>query len=265
MHSQAAMVEAPQSFIVREECEKAASQNGFRRVLGQEAGWAAFGSTTAEGKVHLAAAGEQGPWFLALDHAGVIAELGLPATDMPGPGPGRVRLAFESLGALYGTLRRVYELTISLPDAPLREFEAKVADLPRTTEVERLVVQRIGQDIFRARLMDYWQGYCPLTGISDPALLRASHIIPWAACESDAERLDVHNGLLLSALWDAAFDRALVTFDDEGRPEFAPSLSEHALGELRWRFPISLTEEHRRRLARHRMRARASLIAARGA
>jgi hypothetical protein len=246
------MVEAPQSFIVREECEKAASQNGFRRVLGEEAGWAAFGSTTAEGKVHLGAAGGQGPWFLALDHAGVIAELGRPAADMPGPG--RVRLAFDSLGALYGILRRVYELTISLPDATLRAFEKQVADLPRTTEVERLVVQRIGQDIFRAGLMDYWQGRCPLTGISDLALLRASHIIPWADCESDAERLDVHNGLLLSALWDAAFDRALVTFDDEGRPEFGSSLSEHARAELRWHCPISLTDEHRRRLARHRSR-----------
>ncbi|TXR49470.1 HNH endonuclease [Phyllobacterium endophyticum] len=246
------MVEAPQSFIVREECEKAASQNGFRRVLGEEAGWAVFGSTTAEGKVHLGATGGQGPWFLALDHAGVIAELGLPAVEMLGPG--RVRLAFDSLGALYGILRRVYELTISLPDAPLRAFQKQVADLPRTTEVERLVVQRIGQDIFRAGLMDYWQGRCPLTGISDPALLRASHIIPWADCESDAERLDVHNGLLLSALWDAAFDRALVTFNDEGKPVFTASLSDPARAELRWRSPISLTDQHRWRLAHHRAR-----------
>ena len=74
--------------------------------------------------------------------------------------------------------------------------------------------------------MDYWQGRCPLTGITDPALLRASHIVPWAECDSDAERLNVHNGLLLSALWDAAFDRALVTFDDEGEPLFSPKLSE---------------------------------------
>jgi hypothetical protein len=66
------------------------------------------------------------------------------------------------------------------------------------------VLQRIGQDIFRDRLMNYWQRRYPLTGISDPVLLRASHIIPWADCQSDAERLDVHNGLLLSALWDAA-------------------------------------------------------------
>lgn len=248
------MLESPQSFVVHEECQKAPSQNGFRRILGEEAGWAAFGSTTAKGLIYLAATGPSGPWYLALDHLGVIQELSLPAADVPGPG--RARLAFDTLAALYSVLRRVYELGVSLPDAPLREFELRAANLPRTTEAERLVVQRIGQDIFRDRLMDYWQRRCPLTGISDPALLRASHIIPWADCESDTERLDVHNGLLLSALWDAAFDRALVTFDDQGTPEFSHSLSEQARAELRWSSPIPLTDEHRRRLARHRERAR---------
>jgi len=246
------VLEAPQSFIVREECQKAASQNGFRRILGEEAGWAAFGSTTAHGTIYLAAKGAQGPWFLALDHAGVIEELNLPAGAVSGPG--RARFAFDDLGALYAVLRRVYELGVSLPDAPLREFELRVATLPRMTEAERLVVQRVGQDIFRQRLMDYWQGRCPLTGISDPALLRASHIIPWSECESDVERLDVHNGLLLSALWDAAFDRALVTFNDQGTPEFSLALTERARSELRWTSPISLTDEHRKRLVRHRER-----------
>lgn len=252
------MLESPQSFVVREECQKAASQNGFRRILGEEAGWAAFGSTTAHGTIHLAASGPQGPWFLALDHPGVIQELSLPVATVSGPG--HARFAFDTLGALYTALHRTYELGVSLPDAPLQEFERRVAGLPRTTEAERLVVQRIGQDIFRERLLDYWQRRCPLTGISDPALLRASHIVPWSECESDAERLDVHNGLLLSALWDAAFDRALVTFDDQGRPEFSASLSEQARAELRWHSPIPLTDGHRRRLARHRecMRAEQS-------
>ena len=81
------MIEIPQSFVVRQECDKAAWQNGFRRVLGEQDGWAAFASTTARGKIHLAAAGKKGPWFLALDHPGVIAELGLPKVDMLGPGP----------------------------------------------------------------------------------------------------------------------------------------------------------------------------------
>lgn len=244
------MVESPQSFVVREECEKAAWQHGFRRNLGTEGGWAAFGSTTAQGTIHFAAAGHQGPWFLALDHAGVIEELGRPPAEMPGPG--LARYAFDTLGALYNVLPRVYQLAASLPDAPLREFQAKAKDLPKTTEAERLVVQRIGQDIFRAGLMDYWQGCCRLTGITDPALLRASHIIPWKDCGTDAQRLDVHNGLLLSALWDAAFDRGLVTFDDNGRPEFSPSLTETARAELRWQAPIPLTDEHKERLAWHR-------------
>ncbi|MER2508273.1 MAG: HNH endonuclease signature motif containing protein [Amaricoccus sp.] len=247
-------LESPQSFVVHEECKKAASQNGFRRILGEEAGWAAFGSTTSHGTIHLAASGPQGRWFLALDHPGVIQEQNLPEASVSGPG--QARFAFDTLGALYAALHRVYELGVSLPDAPLLEFERRITGLPRTTEAERLVVQRIGQDIFRDRLMDYWQGRCPLTGISDPALLRASHIIPWSECESDAERLDVHNGLLLSALWDAAFDCALVTLDDQGRPELSSGLSEQARAELRWRFPVALTDEHRRRLARHRERAR---------
>lgn len=246
------MLESPQSFVVKEECQKAASQNGFRRLLGEEAGWATFGSTTAQGMIHLAAGGPQGPWFIALDHPGIIRELALPQATISGPG--RARFAVNTLSALYAMLHRTYELGVSLPDAPLREFQRQIADLPRTTEAERLIIQRIGQDIFRERLMDYWQGRCPLTGISDPALLRASHIIPWALCESDIERLDVYNGLLLSALWDAAFDRALVTFDDEGRPEFSPALSERARNELRWTSPIPLTDEHRFRLAHHKER-----------
>jgi predicted restriction endonuclease len=109
-------------------------------------------------------------------------------------------------------------------DAYLKAIEGK----PQNTEVERLVVQRIGQAQFRKALLDYWDGSCCVTGIKDTELLRASHIKPWARCESDEERLDVHNGLLLSALWDAAFDKGLVTFDADMRAEFSPRLSQYA-------------------------------------
>lgn len=245
--------EAPQAFVIREECEKAAWQNGFRRPFGGPSGWAGFASTTVPGTIHLAAAGPQGPWYLALDHGGVIEELALPPAALPGPGLSRH--AFDTLRELYGALSRVYQLSASLPDAPLREFEQKVLSLPQTTEAERLVVQRIGQDIFRASLLEYWQGRCPLTGISDPALLRASHIVPWRVCETDAQRLDVHNGLLLSALWDAAFDQGLVTFSDEGTPVFSPALSEAARRELRWIAALTLTSRQRENLAWHRLHA----------
>jgi hypothetical protein len=39
-----------------------------------------------------------------------------------------------------------------------RRFRAKTAGLPRTTEAERLVIKRIGQNVFRDTLMDYWGG-----------------------------------------------------------------------------------------------------------
>jgi predicted restriction endonuclease len=179
--------------------------------------------------------------------------------DITGPGIGRY--SFPTLTALYDILPRLYQLSTSLPDAPLKTFQQQTAKLPKTTEAESLVVQRIGQDIFRASLMDYWQGRCPLTGITDPALLRASHIVPWSECTDDAQRLDVHNGLLLSALWDAAFDRSLVTFDDDGKPEFSPKLSDAARQALHWEQPIPLSDEHRQNLTAHRERFKSGVQA----
>jgi len=244
-------LEIPQGFVVETELQKVAEQNGFRRPMGETEGWARFASTTAHGTIYLAAAGSQGPWFLALDHAGIVEELTVRPADLLGPG--LARYSFENLTELYRVMPRVYDLGVSLPDAPLKEFQAKTRELPRTTEAEQTTIRRIGQDIFRARLMDYWDGRCPLTGITDHALLRASHIVPWKDCQTDAERLDVHNGLLLSALWDAAFDRGLVSFDDDGRPMFSPELSEAARAELRWQEPIRLTDKHRERLEWHRI------------
>lgn len=244
------MLESPQSFIVAEECDKATWQNGFRRKLGENAGWAAYESTTANGTVYLAADGRSGPWHLAIEHPGVIAEIGVPPAALEGRG--HARYSFEKLPDLYAALSRVYALALSLPDSPLQAFIAQTKDLPRATEAERLVVQRVGQDIFRERLMKYWSSACPLTGITDPELLRASHIKPWACCDSDAERLDVHNGLLLSALWDAAFDAGLVSFDDDGVPLFSATLTHDARNGLLWKMPLRLMPQHQKQLAWHR-------------
>src|SRR5262249_49101244 len=125
------LIEAPQGFVVAEECRKATWQNGYRRPIGEHAGWAAFGSTTAKGTVHLAACGAQGPWYLGLDHPGVITELGSDPLDLPGPG--FARFAFHTLGALYAALGRVYELGVSLPNGPLEAFVAATKDLPKAT------------------------------------------------------------------------------------------------------------------------------------
>jgi hypothetical protein len=220
------MVESPPGFVVRSEAQKAAWDNGYRLERGVERGWLRYGSTTAPGSIWIGGVSGRGPWLLSLDHSGVAAEIGglRPSSE---DGPGLATFMLTNLTELHAALDRVYKLSMSLPEAPLTRFKAKTANLPRTTEAERIVIQRIGQDIFRGALMAYWGGRCPLTGITEPALLRASHIVPWADC-GDEQRLDVHNGLLLSALWDAAFDTGLVSFNDDGKPLISPRLGESA-------------------------------------
>lgn len=243
------MIEAPQSFVTQYECDKVTYNNGFRQRHGEADGWRRYTSTTAQGSLWLARE-NAGGWLLALDHPGVIAEIDLEPISVEGPG--LARFHFADLVLLYAAMPRVYELALSLPDGPLHEFLDQTSGLPRSTEAERLVVQRVGQNIFRERLMAYWRGRCPFTGITDTSLLRASHIKPWSECDSDAERLDVHNGLLLSALWDAAFDSGLVSFDDAGAPLFSPFLSAEGRALLTWSHPLPLTDKHRVKLGWHR-------------
>lgn len=200
------------------ELREAAYYHGYRGENGEADGWLFFRNQEGvPGEIALAVGPDDdgAPWFLALDHPGVIAEL---EAKRAGPPPGRFRAAyaFATRSDLHGAINRVFHLARSVPDFPLKAFEEAVAHLG-DTEAERLMRQRIGQDRFRAALMDYWEGTCPLTGITEPALLRASHIVPWAECESDYQRLDVHNGILLSVHWDAAFDSGLVSFADDGR------------------------------------------------
>lgn len=73
---------------------------------------------------------------------------------------------------------------------------------------------RIGQDRYRERVLEQCH-FCPFTMVSDERLLIASHIKPWAACESDDERLDGYNGYALTPLYDKLFDRGFITFSKE--------------------------------------------------
>jgi hypothetical protein len=254
--AQPLIAEPSPSFITTEEAHKAAYENGFRVELGRHGGWIGYRSTTARGDVWIARDPLRNVWLLALTHPGVVAEVSLSPAEIS-KAPGQASYTFSKLSGLYEALDRTYKLGVSLPDVPLAVFHKRTADLPISTEAERLTVVRIGQDIFRDALLEYWNGRCPLTDITDRALLRASHIVSWAECESDALRLDVHNGLLLSALWDCAFDSGLVSFSDAGAVLRSPRLSDAAALALQIdsvRAVSQLTDSHRGNLARHRLK-----------
>ena len=125
---------------------------------------------------------------------------------------------------------------------PVADKAARAYTTAFSLEAERLVVQRVGQDIFRDGLLDYWEGRCAMTGLGVPALLRASHIKPWADCENDAERLDVFNGFLLAPHLDAAFDQGFITVQNDGQVMVATALDEEARALLGLDVPLSVAE-----------------------
>lgn len=157
--------------------------------------------------------------------------------------------------AFYRVLGRYAALARSLPNRVAERFTVATAKLPQTTEAERLVVQRIGQNLFRDALIDFWQGRCAVTGLDVVPLLRASHIKPWAACASDEERLDVFNGLLLAPQFDALFDGGWIAFADDGTMLVSDALGEEARGKLglaAWTGLSHAAEAHQLYLEYHR-------------
>ena len=75
--------------------------------------------------------------------------------------------------------------------------------------------RRINQSVFRKWIVGLYENRCCVTGLNVPEVLRASHIVSWA---SDAQnRMNPSNGLCLSATYDAAFDRHLISFDEDFR------------------------------------------------
>lgn len=197
--------------------EKVAADNGFDLELPRQGDWLGFASTQAPLSVWLTAFGE-GLFIAAVSQRNVARALrdhGIAVTS-PLPAGAAGARSVRDIPALHQLVRRAFRLSKTLPDELLHVFERETAALPRSTEAERLVVQRVGQDLFRQGLLDYWEGRCAITGLAVPELLRASHIKPWAECELDAERLDVFNGLLLAPNLDAAFDRGFLTVDDDG-------------------------------------------------
>jgi predicted restriction endonuclease len=105
------------------------------------------------------------------------------------------------------------------------EDEVDASYLGRVTETRREVAVRTAQWFFRKAVLASYAGKCCISGITCRPLLVASHIVPWTA--HPAHRLNPRNGLCLSRLHDAAFDRGLITFDAELRLVISQELREH--------------------------------------
>lgn len=96
-----------------------------------------------------------------------------------------------------------------IPERDIEQF--RIAN----TQKRQLILARVGQGEFRINVQRI-ESKCRVTGLTDRDFLIAGHIKPWKD-SSNRERLDGHNGFLLSPHVDKLFDRGWISFSDQGR------------------------------------------------
>jgi putative restriction endonuclease len=117
------------------------------------------------------------------------------------------------------------------------------------TDKQALCNIRLGQGLFRERLINYWNG-CAITGMKNLNFLRASHIKPWALSTSE-ERLDVYNGLLLTPNLDHAFDTGYNSFNNSGLIIISKFFEEAEVLGIYHSMKVKLNDQHQKYMLFH--------------
>ncbi len=123
-----------------------------------------------------------------------------------------IRFFLNRIGVSIPVYPNQFELSSGLQDPKV----IYGSNSPTITERSGLVTSRVGQGAYRKRIIHRWEYKCAVTNFNKLDILIASHIVPWSQ-STDTERLDVHNGILLSPTYDALFDKHLITFDTKGK------------------------------------------------
>lgn len=80
--------------------------------------------------------------------------------------------------------------------------------LPQGKERIVEIKKRINQDFFRQAVLSSYNQRCCITGLNNPLLLQASHIVGWSKDENN--RTNPENGLCLNVLFHKAYDENLI-------------------------------------------------------
>lgn len=140
-----------------------------------------------------------------------------------------IKFFFKRVGSIIPkSYSEVSSLSTIKEAKPDYSFDFKTPDL---TEKQSLVTSRIGQNVYRKRVIHRWNYQCAVTGFDKLDVLRASHIVPWRD-SSDEERHDVNNGLLLSPDFDTLFDQHFISFENSGKIILSDSIELEAYKKL---------------------------------
>lgn len=235
--------------------EKCAIDAGFSVTRDSQGDWLVFEAHAAPISIALTVSPDD-QYLVGTNHSGVGHEYSSILKKSLLCLPGYDCFVVGGFSELFRVVQRMRELSVSLPEGPLERYNQEIGRINlSSTEALGLKKERVGQQIFRKALIGYWEGRCAITETESLKLLVASHIIPWSECESDSERLNVHNGILLVATLDAAFDCGLITFMDCGKIQISRNLPYNdrlAAGIAEGMRLSRLNDEMRNRLLWHR-------------
>jgi len=140
-------------------------------------------------------------------------------------------IEFLTQAKILGRILRILDFKTSV-EASMWNFPNITRSIPKGLAIdpgsknggERLQFIKVKMEQRQSRevILLIYQNRCCLTGIDLPEVNRASHIIGWA--ERAQTRMDPRNGICLSATYDAAFDRKLITFDEDYRLVLSKSI-----------------------------------------
>lgn len=113
------------------------------------------------------------------------------------------------------------ELETSLEES----LSIDLSSLPQGKERKQEIKRRINQDFFRKTVLSSYDFKCCITGINNPALIQASHIVGWS--EDEENRTNPQNGLCLNVLFHKAYDENLLGIS----PDYEVFISDRFWGE----------------------------------
>lgn len=147
-------------------------------------------------------------------------EAQIPILYFLGVAPQRYTLIWPTYVADWSARDRKVQLAFGAPAAAAKEWA--MPDAPERRYGLRLVRQRLHQATFREAVLTAYGNRCAISGLPEPRLLDAAHII--ADKDEDLGQPIVPNGLPLSKIHHAAFDANLIGIDPDFRVHVSDAL-----------------------------------------
>ena len=109
--------------------------------------------------------------------------------------------------------QRLSSMAEELLGLPIFDIAEPVCNGPdkRRKKTYAEISDKQARRFFRKSVIAAYEGRCCISGMTIPQMLIASHIKPYAVSDSQTERANPANGLLLNAFYDRAFDQGLMT------------------------------------------------------